>query len=81
VDRNGAGVAVGALLAPAGHQQQRVVDRHAEPDQRDQVLHDQVHVGHDGEQADQQERRQDGDGGDQQRGKRQQRAEHEHQHG
>jgi len=64
VDRLVAGVAGGPLLTPAGHQQQRVVDRHPQADQRDQVLHDQVHLGEHRQQPDQQQRGQDGDRGD-----------------
>ena len=42
-DRLVALVPVRALLAPARDDQQRVVDRHAEPDQRDQELDDRRH--------------------------------------
>ena len=48
-DRVGVVAAVGALLAPAGDDQQRVVDRHAEADQRDEELHDERDVGDVGE--------------------------------
>ncbi len=80
VDRLVAGVAGCPLLTPTGHQQQRVVDRHTQADQRDQVLHDQIHLGKHRQQAHQQQRRQDGHRGDQQRRQRQHRAEHQQQH-
>src|SRR6266702_117545 len=57
----------GAVLPQAGDDEQRVVDGHAEPDQRDQVLHDEVHRGDLGEGIDEQEGRRDGHGGHQQR--------------
>jgi hypothetical protein len=69
-----------ALLAPARHDQQRVVDRHPEADQRDQELHDERDVRHVGQREDQQQCRQDRDRRDQQRDEGQQRGEHERQH-
>jgi len=63
-DGGGVVTAVLALLAPTVHHQQRVVDRQAQADQRDEELHDEADVGDvaDGEHA--QERGQDGDRGD-----------------
>jgi hypothetical protein len=68
------------LLAPAGHQQQRVVHRHPQPDQGDQVLHQEADLGDLGQAKDGQEGCQDRDGGDQQRHEGQQRPEHEGEH-
>ena len=63
-----------ALLAPADDDEQRVVDRDAEPDQRDEELDDHRDVGDGGERPDQQERRRDGDERHQQRHDRHERA-------
>ena len=38
-------VPVRDLLTPPGDHEQRVVDRHAQPDQGDEELHDEAHVG------------------------------------
>ena len=59
---------------------QRVVDRDAEPDQRDQELHDRRDVGDLREPVDGQERGHDRRDRHQQRHEREQRAEHEGEH-
>ena len=56
-----AAAAVRALLAPARDDDQRVVDRHAEPDQRDQELDDRRDGGQLGQPEQQQEGRHDRD--------------------
>ena len=73
-------VAVRALLAPARDHQQRVVDRHAQPDQRDQELHDRRDGGQLGEPEQQHEAGHDRHDGHHQRDDRQRRGEHEQQH-
>ncbi len=75
-----AAVAVGALLAPPRDDEQRVVDRDAEPDQRDQELHDRRHVGERGQAPEEQERGHDRDDRHQDRDDRQERREHEREH-
>ena len=70
----------GELLAEAEDHQQRVVDRHAEPDERDQELDDDRDVGDVGQRPDERERGQDRARRDQQRHRdRGQRAEDEEQ--
>ena len=69
-----------ALLAPARDDDQRVVDRHAEPDQRDQELHDRRDGRQLGQPEQQQERRQDRDQRHHQRHDGEERGEHERQH-
>ena len=60
LDRRGLGIlAVPQLLTEAEDHQQRVVDRHAKADQRDEELHDQRHVRHVREPPDQRERVED----------------------
>jgi len=49
--------AVVALLAPARDEAQRVVDSNAEPDQRDEELHDERHIGQVGDRQQHHERR------------------------
>ena len=66
-----------ALLAPAGDEQQRVVDRHPEADEGDQELHEEGDVGDVGEAQDDEQGREDRDRGDQQRHEGQQRGEDE----
>jgi hypothetical protein len=68
-----------ALLAPAVDHQQRVVDRDAEADQRDEELHDEADVGEVADAEHAQERREDRHGGDDQRHERHERREHEQQ--
>ena len=72
--------AVGAFLPPARHQEQRVVDGDAEPDQGDEELHDDADVGERRQPEHQHERRQDRHRGDEQRQQREERREHEEQH-
>ena len=72
--------AVGAFLTPPRHQEQRVVDRHPEPDQGDEELHDDADVGERGQPEHQHERRQDRHPGDEQGEQREERREHEEQH-
>ena len=72
--------AVRALLAPARDDDQRVVDRHAEADQRDQELHDRRDGRQLGQPEQQQERGQDRDDRHQQRHDREERGEDERQH-
>ena len=72
--------AVGRLLAPAHDDQQRVVDRDAEADQRDQELDDRRHAGDRGDPPHDQERGHDRDDRHQDRDERQQRPEHEREH-
>ena len=69
-----------AFLAPADHDEQRVVDRDAEPDQRDEELDDERDVGDAGERPDQQEGRGDRDERHEQRHERHERAKDEGQH-
>ena len=71
---------MGALLAPAGDDQQRVVDRDAETDQRDQELDHERYVGERGQAEDEKECRQDRHRRDQQRHESQERGEDEGQH-
>jgi hypothetical protein len=73
-------VAGGELLAPAGDQQQGVVDGHAQADQGDQELHDDADLGELGQPEDDQEAGQDRHRGDQQGHQGQQGAEHERQY-
>ena len=68
-----------ALLAPADDDEERVVDRDAEPDERDEELDDHGDVGDAGERPDEQERRRDRDERHQQRHDRHERAEDEDQ--
>ncbi len=68
-----------ALLAPAHHDEQRVVDRDPQADQPDEELDDEDHVRHLREPEQAQERGEDRDRGDQQRHDREQRAEHQRQ--
>ena len=75
-----AAVAVGALLAPARDHEQRVVDRHAQADQRDQELHDRRHRGQLGEPEQQHERGHDRHDRHHDRHHRQERGEDEQQH-
>ena len=72
-------VAVRALLPPARDDEQRVVDRDTEADQRDQELHDEADVGERRQAEHEQERREDRDRGDDQRQQRQERGEDEEQ--
>ena len=65
------------LLAPADDDEERVVDRDPEPDQRDEELDDHGDVGDARERPDQQERRRDRDERHQQRHDRHERAEDE----
>ena len=69
-----------AFLAPADDDQQRVVDRDSEPDQRDQELHDHGDVGDAVSGQIEQERRRDRDDRHQQRDDRGERAEDEDEH-
>ena len=71
---------VRALLAPARDDDQRVVDRHAEADQRDQELHDRRDVGDLGQPEQQQEGGHDRDDRHEDRDDRQERREHEGEH-
>ena len=71
---------VRALLAPARDDDQRVVDRHTEPEQRDQELHDRGDRGELGEPEQQQERGHDRDDRHEDRDDRQERREHEREH-
>ena len=73
-------VPVRALLAPSRDHEQRVVDRDAEPDQRDEELHDEADVGERRQHEHQHERRQDRHRGDEQRQQGEERREHEQQH-
>ena len=74
------GLALLELLAPAHDHQQRVVDRDAEPDQRDEELHDRRDLGDRRQAPEQQEGGQDRADRHAQRHQRQRRAEHEDQH-
>ena len=69
-----------SLLAPAHHDQQGVVDRDPEADERDQELDHDRDIGHGGERPDQQERRRNGDERHQQRYDRHERGEDEREH-
>src|SRR6266536_4967380 len=69
------------LLTPPGDHEQRVVDRHAQPDEGDEELHDEAHVGEDREEQHDEESREDRDRGDEQRDEREERGEGEHEHG
>ena len=69
--------AVVALLAPARDEQQRVVDSNAEPDQRDEELHDERHIGQVGDRQQHHERRENRHRGDQERQQREEGREHE----
>ena len=80
LDRLVAAAPVRALLAPARDHEQRVVDRDAEADQRDQELDDRRDVGELGEAEQQQERGHDRDDRHDDRDDRQERREHEDQH-
>ena len=73
--------AVRALLAPPVDDEQRVVDRDAEADQRDEELHDEADVDHVGAEQHDRERREDRHRGDEQRHEREERGEQEQQHG
>ena len=66
-----------ALLAPADDDEEGVVDRDPEPDERDEELDDHGDVGDVRDRPDEQERGRDGDGGHQQRHDRHERAEDE----
>ena len=68
-----------ALLPPAHDDDQRVVDRDAESDERDQELHDWRDVGHGRDRVDGQEGRHDRRDRHQQRKHGEERAEHERQ--
>ena len=70
-----------AFLPPSVDEQQRVVDRDAEPDQGDQELDDERDVHDVGQRQQQQERREDRYRRDDQRKEREERREHERQHG
>ena len=72
---------VRALLAPARDDDQRVVDRHAEPDQRDQELHDRRDLGELGQPEQEQEGGHDRDDRHPERDEREQRGEDEGEHG
>ena len=72
--------AVRTLLAPPVDDEQRVVDRDTEPDQRDEELDDEAHVEDVGPQEHDRERRQDRHGRDEQGNEREQRREQEQQH-
>jgi hypothetical protein len=69
--------AVFALLAPPRDEEQAVVDRQAEPDEADEELDDEGHLGDRRQAEHDEERREDRDCGDQHRQQRQQRGEHE----
>ena len=71
---------VRALLAPARGDDQRVVDRHAQAEQRDQELHDRGHGGELGEPEQEQERGHDRHERHEDRQDRQERREHEREH-
>ena len=69
------------LFPEAEDHEQRVVDRHAEPDERDEELHDDRDVGDVRQQIDAEERREDGGGRHRQRDTDGgQRPEHEEEH-
>ncbi len=68
---------VRALLAPSGDDEQRVVDRDAEADERDEELHDEAHVGDVGRGEDDAERREDRDPCHDERDHREERGEDE----
>ena len=74
-------VAVGPLLPPAGHDEQRVVDGHAQADQGDQELHDDADRSEMGQAADDEEGRRDGNHGHEQRDDGDEAGEHEGQYG
>ncbi len=80
-DRGLVVVALGQFLAPAGDQQERVVDGNAEADEADQELNDEVDIDEVGQAENGQERGRHRSGRDQQRDDRQQRGKHEGQHG
>ena len=67
------------LLAPAHHDQERIVDRDPESGQRDEELHGDRDLGDLGERPDEQERGRDGDHRHQQRHDRHERREDERQ--
>jgi hypothetical protein len=73
--------AAGEFLAPADDNQQRVVDRDPEPDQRDQVLDDEEDLGETRDSPNDQEAGRDRNRGDEQRHEGEQRPEHERKHG
>ena len=73
--------AVRAFLPPPVDDEQRVVDRDAEADQRDQELHDEADVHHVGAQQHDRERREDRHERDQQRHEREEGGEEEQQDG
>jgi len=73
--------AVVALLPPAGHDQQRVVDGDTQPDQSDEELHEVGEVAQVSEAQQKQERGQDRRGRDDQRQDGEEGGEHERQHG
>jgi hypothetical protein len=72
--------AMRALLAPARDHQQRVVDRHPEPDQGDQELDDRRDLGDLGQAQQEQEAGHDRDDGDHQRDYREEGGEDEGEH-
>ena len=80
-DRVGVRAAVVALLAPARDDEQRVVDRDAEADERDEELHDRGDVADVRQPEHDQQRGQDRERGHQERQEREQRREHEGEHG
>jgi hypothetical protein len=71
---------VGALLSPAHHDEQGIVDRDAEADQSDQELDDHRDAGYRGHAPEDEEGGHDRDDGHEQRHEGQQRREHESQH-
>ncbi len=71
---------LGPLLAPAEDDEERVVDRHAEPDQADEELDDEGDLGDFGEQPEHREGGEDRGAGDDQRHDREPGAEDEGQH-
>ncbi len=68
-----------AFLAPAGDDEQRVVDGHTEADQGDEILDQLADPGDRGEGAEEQERAEDGHGSHDERGHRQEGPEDEDQ--
>ena len=69
-----------SLLPPPHDDQQRVVDGDAQPDQRDDELHDERDLGDRRQRAQRQERGKDRDGGDEHRDQGGEACEHDHQH-
>jgi hypothetical protein len=72
--------AVGAFLAPADDDEQRVVDGHAQADERDQEGHDLGHLSHRRQRPDEQEAGHDRDQRDQERHDGEKGGEHEGEH-